>query len=215
MSPSLTTAEILTLRPPAFAPLQRQFVRSVRLAAKGDVTAARLAFDSLDADALSFWFHLTAQNAGRERAAIVERLHGATSRPGTVGRDTQRMPSESKKLKILDRDGHLCRYCGSPLLYGKDFRKLLDIIGVGQSVLGRTNLTTHGTKFLHYATFDHVHPHADSGSSSDENIVSACYACNFGKSTYTLDELAMDEPVLGRFRQDKSWSKIVRSLKEL
>lgn len=39
------------------------------------------------------------------------------------------------------------------------------------------------------ATVDHVKPVTLGGESTWENLVTACQACNTGKSNYTLDEL--------------------------
>jgi len=45
------------------------------------------------------------------------------------------------------------------------------------------------------ATLDaDVDPHSRGGRTDPSNLVTACWACNYGKSSYTLTELGMEDP---------------------
>lgn len=86
---------------------------------------------------------------------------------------------------------------------------------MGETVFpaARTNLATHGAKFVFLATFDHVLPHSLGGGTDAGNIVSSCHACNFGKDGFTLDELGLDYPAGDRFAPDQRWLRAVHALR--
>lgn len=46
-------------------------------------------------------------------------------------------------------------------------------------------------------TLDHIEPLAEHHDDSDANLVTCCWACNFGKYHYTLDELGLQHPRQG------------------
>jgi 5-methylcytosine-specific restriction endonuclease McrA len=47
---------------------------------------------------------------------------------------------------------------------------------------------------VHSAVVDHVFPHQLGGPTSLENLVTACYPCNFAKAQFTLEEMGMEGP---------------------
>lgn len=206
---------VLLSRPNEFTKWSRAFQTSVRLVVEGEIDKARDSFALIDGDALKYWFHLSAQNAGRDRLALLSVIGPIEHR--NVGQSARglRMPPQADKLEALRRDNWSCRYCGSPLLFKNDFLKFRGLLGEDFIPLGSTNLTTHGTKFLHFATFDHLDPHVLGGDSSLENVVSSCYACNFGKYRYTLEELRLAPPAMGRFSPNRQWIRTVEQLRAL
>ena len=206
---------VIISRPNEFAKWSRAFQESVHFVVSGDIVRARGVFTRIDADALMYWFHLTAQNAARDRLALLSQVDPVEYvRTGSSGTKL-RMPSRAAKLNALVRDNWSCRYCDSPLLLKDDFHKFRQLLGEELIPLGRTNLTTHGTKFLHFATFDHLEPHVLGGDSSLDNIVSSCYACNFGKYRYTLEELRLLPPVEGIYSPKRMWIRTVEGLRAL
>ena len=60
--------------------------------------------------------------------------------------------------------------------------------------MGRTNLTTHGCAIAFRAVADHLNPFAGGGTTLFDNLVTACYPCNFGKANFTLADLALEGP---------------------
>ena len=90
-------------------------------------------------------------------AAWVERHvlanQGRTPASGGTGRVRDPLPAQLC-FRILQRDGFRCRYCGRP--------------GAAPAVV------------LHVA---HVVPLAACGSTSEDNLLTACEECNLGKST--------------------------------
>ena len=78
----------------------------------------------------------------------------------TGGRRTRRAPIRARmRFDILQRDGFRCRYCGRP--------------GSAPGVV------------LHV---DHVIPFVAGGSTSEDNLVTACEECNLGKATRAVTE---------------------------
>jgi 5-methylcytosine-specific restriction endonuclease McrA len=76
----------------------------------------------------------------------------------TGGRRTRRAPIRARmRFDILQRDGFRCRYCGRP--------------GSAPGMV------------LHV---DHVVPLAAGGTSTEDNLLTACEECNLGKSTMAL-----------------------------
>lgn len=70
---------------------------------------------------------------------------------------------------------------------------------VGQEAFaatGSTNASRHGAVLTFRANVDHVLPWQRGGWTHLENLVSACWPCNYGKDRYTLDELGLDDPRL-------------------
>lgn len=184
-------------------------------AVDGSVGRARECLAAIDGSALAHWFHFTAQYAGADRVrATSGDTVVATSGRTEPGKKVP-MPSKMLWIECLERDEWKCRYCGSPLLFSEDFSKFAGIVGAEHLPLGATNLTKHGSYFLHVATLDHVVPRSCGGTNDPANLVSACHACNFGKDDFTLDQLKLDRPDRGRFTTDKTWPGTVRRLREM
>lgn len=190
---------------------------AVQCAGSSDAAGAKDQFARIDGLAIAYWFHQTAQNAASERMVFLSEVTGSSlpTRDDVMAREQTRMPRTAEKKEILERDHWRCWYCGSPLLFKTEFHKLQLIVGKDLLPLGRTNLTTHGAKFLHMATFDHIRPHARGGLADTSNIVASCYACNFGKYRYTMEELGLDETPdgLSRYPEMKAWTRAVMALR--
>ncbi len=60
--------------------------------------------------------------------------------------------------------------------------------------MGTTNATTHGAALVYRAVADHVLPHWSGGSTDQENLITACYPCNFGKAEFSLEQLGLERP---------------------
>lgn len=87
--------------------------------------------------------------------------------------------SPAKRDAILERDGHKCVYCGTPLT-----RKLAH--------KGRYNGTQTKTKPAGYQflTVDHVFPCSRGGTNDMSNLAASCISCNARKHTKTPLEWA-------------------------
>jgi hypothetical protein len=54
----------------------------------------------------------------------------------------------------------------------------------------------HGAFFALTASVDHVLPHSAGGSNEAQNLVTACWPCQFGRGAYTIEELGLSDPRL-------------------
>ena len=57
-----------------------------------------------------------------------------------------------------------------------------------------TNLERHGIELIFRANVDHVLPRKLGGRTDVDNLVSACWCCNYGKSSFTLEQIGVDDP---------------------
>lgn len=46
------------------------------------------------------------------------------------------------------------------------------------------------------ASLDHILPHSRGGDNDPSNLVTACYPCQFGRSSWTLEEVGLTDPRL-------------------
>ena len=116
----------------------------------------------------------------------------STERLGTP-REKERMPTAEQKLRLHQRDGYHCRFCGLPVIR-TEIRRKVSSAYPDQVPWGRTNKTQHAAFQAMWAQYDHVVPHSCGGTNDLENLVVTCAACNFGKMSYTLEELGLLDP---------------------
>ena len=68
------------------------------------------------------------------------------------------------------------------------------VVGPDVYSVGRTNQERHGMALISRAQLDHVVPHGQGGVTGEENLVTACWACNYGKARFTLSQIALQDP---------------------
>lgn len=106
-----------------------------------------------------------------------------------------RMPSNTEKFALLQRDGFHCRFCGIPVIR-REIRQHLHSLYPTALPWGRTNASQHAGFQALWVQYDHILPHARGGTNSIDNMVITCTACNFGRMDFTLDEVGIDDPRL-------------------
>lgn len=99
-----------------------------------------------------------------------------------------RMPTTEEKKKIHERDGFFCRFCGMPVIRSEIRKKIIHSY-FSEVPWWKTNLSRHAAFFAMWAQYDHILPHARWGDNSLDNLILTCSACNFGRMSYTLDEV--------------------------
>lgn len=139
------------------------------------------------------WFITSAQVAGPRRHAELGHLEAQEPAIPEEKQDT-RGTSVPLARTILDRDRYLCRYCHIPVIYKAEAKKLQLLFGAENFQVSKSNRIAHGTLRAFYNSFDHVLPLSRGGTTSLENLVTACYPCNFGKDNFTLNQLGMLSP---------------------
>jgi len=150
---------------------------------------------------LNTWFDVHAQNTGTFRVAHF----GLEPKP-----DSGLIKDSTRSIKWFDkelfaRDGYRCRYCGVRVVPGSVTKRMQTLLGKEFfDATSRTNAARHGIKLAFSATLDHVVPHSHGGRTDPENLVTSCWACNYGKAEYTLTEIGLADPRDFEPQQD-SW----------
>lgn len=167
------------------------FSEAVVAAANGDPGRAREFLERIDGARIQEWYIEHAQSSGTYRVALLgTALNGGRARNG-VG---IRYPRASDELAVFVRDGFRCRYCQRPIVRRQILKAFNAVVGNDAFPMGKTNTTTHGAALAYRAVVDHVDPFAAGGASDIQNLVTACYPCNFGKAHFTLEQLALERP---------------------
>jgi hypothetical protein len=103
-----------------------------------------------------------------------------------------RMPGATETMALHARDGWRCRFCGCRVVSSRarsTIRACLpDALSWGESD------GYHGAFFAMTASVDHVVPHSAGGGNEPENLVTACWSCQFGRGAYTIQELGLLDP---------------------
>ncbi len=102
------------------------------------------------------------------------------------------------KRKIFKRDGGHCRFCGIPLI-DESVRDRILKYKIYSDVIrwqGWKDPERHRGLLCLWAQYDHIDIWKQGGATSLENLVLACYACNYGRNrkTYTLAEFGLIDP---------------------
>lgn len=105
----------------------------------------------------------------------------------------QRMPNSKERKLIRERDGWHCRFCGSPVIdviVRDHFRKKYP----DAFLWGSRNSQQHSGFQNLWLQYDHVIPHSIGGNNSIDNVVTTCAPCNYGRGSYTLEEMGLMDP---------------------
>ena len=103
-------------------------------------------------------------------------------------------PSRSLDRVMCDRDLGRCAYCGAKVLLADDQKRLHALVGEDVFAMGRTNLTRSGAMLATRATADHAIPRSQGGKTSTDNLVTACWPCQFGKAEFSPRQLGLEDP---------------------
>ncbi|HYR23031.1 MAG TPA: HNH endonuclease signature motif containing protein [Chthoniobacterales bacterium] len=116
----------------------------------------------------------------------------AKSRQKAV-RIKERMPIPAQKAELLRRDGYHCRFCGIPVIR-TEIRKRIRAVYPDALPWGSRNIEQHAAFQAMWVQYDHLLPHASSGTNDLDNIVITCGPCNFGRMNYSLEEVGLIDP---------------------
>lgn len=166
-----------------------------------DPRRARELIRSVDQESMKRWYIDVALKSGDWRS-----MHsGIASR--NVGKTRKRTPMSQKRLEdLFQRDQWRCRYCGIRVGGNRrHFTAFAKAIDMPELVAGRTDESRHGLYLLLMASYDHVTPHCNNGTDDDDNLVTACWSCQFGKFRYSLAELRLESPREITTKSISSW----------
>ena len=165
---------------------------AVEAARIGDAAAVREVLLPLDQLSLQDWFCDHAQHAYRFRAAqfcpepVVPISRDLRDRP---------YPVAVMERDVYLRDEGLCRYCGTRVHLRGDLHRVSTLAGKEVFAMGSTNRTRAGAMIIARASADHVLPVTQGGRTTPNNLVTACWPCQFGKSSFTPEQLGMRSPL--------------------
>lgn len=167
------------------------FASAFQQAVSGALVPAIAALQGTRNLELNSWFDVHAQNSGTFRAKHFG-PRGSSHRAPDL--DPQRQVTRFEK-KLFARDGYRCRYCAVRVVPGTVTKRMESLLGKDMfDATSRSNSARHGIKLAFSAALDHVVPHSQGGRTDAENLVTCCWACNYGKADYTLKELGLIDP---------------------
>lgn len=165
------------------------FERAVRLAAVGDVAASRDQLRDIPSAEIWEWGRVHGKQAGRFRYLAL----GKPPAPPTARGDGPRRPDSLARI-VFPRDRYTCRYCGFPVIPARVLRAFAAAVGPQAFSFGARDRERTGLGLLMWAQLDHVVPYSRGGATSEGNVVTACWSCNYAKDQFTLEQLGLVQP---------------------
>jgi 5-methylcytosine-specific restriction endonuclease McrA len=120
-------------------------------------------------------------------------IAGAPAKAPSSNRKNDRVLPATKKA-LQERDGHLCRFCGIPLVSAEVRDAMRAAYPPPALRWGDKDIEKHVAFQCLWLQYDHVLPHQRGGDSSLDNLVITCAACNYGRWYYTLEEVGVIDP---------------------
>ncbi len=166
------------------------FLEAIKLSEEGNAHKARMLLEASSDLKMRAWFDDHAQNTGEWRTKSFR----VPAPKAALPLDTEKTFAKFE-VKLFARDDFRCRYCASPVIPKKVFKKLQALVGDNALPLGRTNKTRSGFYLIFAATLDHVLPWSLGGRTDESNLVTCCWSCNYGKANYTVEQLGIRIPI--------------------
>ena len=104
-----------------------------------------------------------------------------------------RMPPANVTRNIFERDGWRCRYCGTRVFSAKARRRIIDAFPTETHWVEK-EYERHAALTCQAASLDHILPHSRGGDNSEDNLVTACGPCQYGRNQWTIDEFGFYDP---------------------
>jgi hypothetical protein len=122
-------------------------------------------------------------------------IHRFKSVPGSppVEKNSQRMPSAANQRRLFERDGWRCRFCGVRVMLRASI-KVFDAACPDEIRWTGPQSLQHPAFRACCASADHIVPHSRGGSNDNDNLVTACGPCQFGRNQWLLEEVSLSDP---------------------
>lgn len=119
-------------------------------------------------------------------------------------------PSDNQLDELFERDNWRCRYCGIRMGGRREhFEKFAAAIDLPELVAGSNDETRHGIRLILQASHDHIQPLNQGGSNNQDNLVTSCWGCQFGKGDHSLDALAIKNPIYSKWEPHENWKGLL------
>lgn len=103
------------------------------------------------------------------------------------------MPSAAETAVLLARDGWHCRFCGVRVIEPRARDAMRAALPDAIPWHGQDRARHAGFLAL-TATIDHIVPYSLGGSTTADNLVTACWPCNFGRADRRLEAFGLSDP---------------------
>lgn len=111
----------------------------------------------------------------------------------TEERTRERMPPRSVEYQVYERDHWHCRWCNTRTL-DKRANKRMNLVFPRMYGNGPKNIEFHGLIMCTQASLDHVVPHSLGGTNEIDNLVTACWPCQFARGNDDFTRLGLSDP---------------------
>lgn len=133
--------------------------------------------------------------------------------PTRRGRSRSPIPYDVQ-VRVLFRDGWICRWCHRPVVFGPALRLLQEFTErggyPGPLAYFHRNWSRAGAPLLDHlgAVIDHVEAFAKGGAHAEGNFVVACNKCNTRKNSGRAEDYERKnprKPVRGKYGEPQHW----------
>ena len=173
----------------------------------GQMDEARERIMSADMRSLSEWYHYEAQST----TLALER-HGITRstlpKPPKDLKTREDAPAKTR-YAVFRRDVWHCRFCDIRVIDPRVRKRLSQTFG--EFRWGPGNLNKHACLAV-LASHDHVVPRQWGGSNEEDNLVTACWPCQFSRHSYRIEDCGISDP-RDRLPVDDGWDGLSRVLR--
>jgi 5-methylcytosine-specific restriction endonuclease McrA len=140
---------------------------------------------------MQMWCSEHGQMSGMHRVRLLSRPD-----PASIDEQLRDRPRSPRKYQseVFARDGFRCRYCGTRLVALEILNEFAKRLNSSEFRKGPTNLDTHGIIHAFRPVADHVVPWRLGGRTNPDNLVASCGPCNYGKSSYTVEQMGLENP---------------------
>jgi hypothetical protein len=140
----------------------------------------------------------------------VHRYRSVARATAAITKATKRMPSAADQRAMYARDGWRCRFCGCRVVAEKARRAMRN--QVPDAIPWSEAEGFHAAFYALSGSVDHVLPHSAGGGNDLDNIVTACWPCQFGRSAWLIEEVGLIDP-RSRPPVVDSWDGLTRVLR--
>ncbi len=188
-------------------------MRAAELASKNDLDQSREELAQTRVERVLNFLLEHPRTTGQSRLRV-QNIQSPKGDAGGATPDRSRVGSPLER-EVFERDHYLCRYCGVRVVPGSVFKAYSAVVGLDTFWAGRGVERRHVTVLAFRAYADHVDPRSKRGSTDLKNLVTACWSCNYGKRSYTLKELRLDDPRDRPPPRESDWAGLTEYLKPL
>jgi hypothetical protein len=122
------------------------------------------------------------------------------------------MPPRAVELQVYNDDGWRCRFCGIRVV-SREARSVLSRAFELGSEWTSNAKQKHSALYAMGSSLDHILPRSRRGDNERANLVTACYGCQFGRGSCTLEEVELTDPRERPAVRD-SWDGLTRLLRK-